>query len=95
MPETKHFANCMDCPHHETVPDPDPDDWFCDNDMAIVCTKTPNPKQNFDSKHQADHSPHRVVMCAIRPYNLRKEGDVPIWCPLKTSTAEAAQPAAS
>ncbi len=80
--------NCMDCEHHLVIPDPDPSDSFCDDDMAIVCTLTPNPKLNPGSQHKADQSEYRAVMVAIRPYNLRKEGDTPDWCPLNaTQTA--------
>lgn len=35
--ETK--KNCMDCPYHEVLPDPDPDDWFCDDDEKVNCKK--------------------------------------------------------
>jgi hypothetical protein len=31
--------NCMDCPFHEVQRDPDPDDWFCDDDEKVLCTK--------------------------------------------------------
>lgn len=31
--------NCMDCPHHRVYSDPDPDDWFCDDDEKVVCSK--------------------------------------------------------
>jgi hypothetical protein len=29
--ETKvhEIKNCTDCPFHEVQPDPDPNDWFC------------------------------------------------------------------
>jgi hypothetical protein len=74
---------CIDCEHHEVIDDKDPDDWFCDDDQAIVCTKVPNPTQNLESKWMSDHSPVRVVECSIRPYNLRKEGQAPDWCPLE------------
>jgi hypothetical protein len=30
---------CIDCPHHEVRSDPDPDDWFCDDDVKVVCLK--------------------------------------------------------
>lgn len=33
------IKNCLDCPHHNVLPDPDPDDWFNDDDMRVVCTK--------------------------------------------------------
>ena len=61
------IKNCLDCPHHSQRRDPDPNDWFCDDDMKVVCTKT---------------TPERVVTSAERPYNLRRECAVPPWCPL-------------
>lgn len=33
------IANCLDCPHHKLEMDPDPLDWFCDNDEKTVCGK--------------------------------------------------------
>lgn len=59
---------CINCPHHQVLPDPDPDDWFCDDDKKVVCTKVEPPKN---------------VAVAIRPYKLRVEALVPDWCPLK------------
>jgi hypothetical protein len=66
--KTLVIENCQDCPHHENRMDPDPDDWFCDDDMKVVCLKT-SRKDN-------------EITCACRPYNLRKESEVPKWCPL-------------
>ena len=60
------ISNCIDCPFHKVLPDPDPHDWFCDDDMKVVCTKKEN----------------KQITCACRPYNLRKESEVPEWCPL-------------
>jgi len=60
--------NCLDCAFHKILHDPDPDDWFCDDDMKIHCTKE-----------------EKDVMVSIRPYNLRKEGSSPKWCPLKNN----------
>ena len=37
--KTLKIDNCMDCPHHLVRPDPDPDDWFCDDDEKVVCTQ--------------------------------------------------------
>ena len=39
MTVTLKIENCVDCPFHEVQPDPDPDDWFCDDDVKVVCTK--------------------------------------------------------
>ncbi len=74
---------CLDCEHHEVILDKDPDDWFCDDDMAVVCKKVPNDTQNLESKWMSDHSSFKVVEPSIRPYNLRKESKSPEWCPLK------------
>jgi hypothetical protein len=76
---TKKFSNCMDCEHHQEVRDPDPDDWFCDDDVAVLCTVT---KPRKDSGF-----PYRVITCACRPYNTRKECDIPDWCPLRNLQA--------
>lgn len=75
-------TNCMDCKHHLVIPDPDPNDSFCDDDKAIVCSLEKNPRQNLRSIHRADHSEYRIISVAVRPYNLRKEDETPAWCPL-------------
>ena len=31
--------NCMDCGYHRVYSDPDLEDWFCDDDEKVVCTK--------------------------------------------------------
>lgn len=33
------IINCMECQYHEVRPDPDPDDWFNDDDVKVVCMK--------------------------------------------------------
>jgi prepilin-type N-terminal cleavage/methylation domain-containing protein len=58
--------NCMDCRYATVLPDPDPQDAFCDNDQKIVCNL------NYQ----------RPVAVAVRLYNLRKEATIPNWCPL-------------
>jgi len=59
--------NCIDCPYHEVRADPDPDDWFCDDDVKVICKKANN----------------RKITVACRPYNVRKECEIPDWCPIK------------
>ena len=58
--------NCLDCPKHHIAPDPDPHDWFCDDDVKVVCDEA-----------------RRNVTVACRLYNIRKESEIPEWCPLK------------
>lgn len=36
---TVEIKNCTECENHKVVPDPDMDDWFCDDDVAVVCSK--------------------------------------------------------
>lgn len=60
------IANCLDCPHHRVLPDPDPLDSFCVDDEKVVCKKSRN----------------RVVTQANRPYRTRREAAIPSWCPL-------------
>ena len=33
------MANCSECSEHEIQPDPDPFDWFCDDDVKVLCKK--------------------------------------------------------
>ena len=61
-------ANCTKCAFHEIQADPDPLDWFCDDDVKVVCTKT----------KRVDNS----ITIACRPYNVVKESKRPNWCPL-------------
>lgn len=33
------IINCMDCPYHIVKSDPDPNDWFNDDDEKVICSK--------------------------------------------------------
>jgi len=73
--------NCIDCKHHEVINDKDPDDWFCDDDVAVVCKLSPCTPDT-KSRYRSDHSSFRRVASACRPYRLRAESETPKWCPL-------------
>lgn len=77
--------NCLDCSHHVVIRDrdPDPTDWFCDDDVAVTCTLTKNPTIDAQSKYVSNRNEFRSVTCGCRPYRARKESTVPEWCPLK------------
>lgn len=30
-------GNCIDCQKHRVLADRDPDDWFCDDDVKVIC----------------------------------------------------------
>lgn len=34
------YSNCTKCPAHVVQSDPDPHDWFCDDDVKVVCKHT-------------------------------------------------------
>lgn len=79
----KKITNCLDCPDRELINDRDPDDWFCDDDTAVVCTKTKNKNQDLTSKWMSNRSKFKSVTSSCRPYNLKKESTIPRWCPKK------------
>lgn len=60
------YKNCIDCPAHKVLPDPDPTDWFNDDDVKVVC----------------GHKHNKNITVACRPYNTRRECKTPDWCPL-------------
>lgn len=67
--------NCIDCPNHGEVRDPDPEDSFCNDDMAVMCMlKEPEKGERF---------PRRAVTSSCRPYRLKEECEIPKWCPLR------------
>lgn len=33
------ITSCMKCPYSIILPDPDPYDWFCDDDVRVFCKK--------------------------------------------------------
>lgn len=76
------MKNCLDCPKHAIINDPDPHDWFCSDDVAVVCQGTLNQARDTQSKYMADHSEYRPVTVSCRPYNTRNESNTPDWCPL-------------
>lgn len=75
--------NCLECEYHEIVADPDPHDWFCDDDVAVVCSKVKNPNKDENSIYNASRNSFRIITCACRPYNIKKESKTPKWCPTK------------
>jgi hypothetical protein len=75
--------SCITCGAHQVIPDPDPHDWFCDDDLAVVCTNVLNPKRDMTSDYMADTSEHRTITVSCRPYNIEKETKIPSWCPGK------------
>jgi len=77
-----NIDNCIDCGAHIIEPDPDPTDWFCDDDVKVRCTKAHNQTPQLHSSGQTMvGEPYITVAC--RPYRTRHECSVPDWCPIK------------
>ncbi len=82
--KTKLPLSCLKCPNHKVISDPDPNDWFCDDDVAVVCTVSPNKERNCVSKWRTDRQEFAIIGASIRPYNIKKEiTNIPTWCPLR------------
>lgn len=77
-----NIESCMDCEYHKVINDRDPDDWFCDDDCAVVCTLKGNDIKNMDSEYPADWNPYKCITSSCRPYKTRAETTpIPKWCP--------------
>lgn len=63
--------NCLDCAFHKVQRDPDPYDWFCDDDEKTICTKT-----------STGDGEYRTITSGNRPYQTRRESLRPRRCPL-------------
>jgi len=73
---TLKLQKCINCPHHCVEADPDPSDWFCDDDVKVRCTES---KATY--RGNCCYEPYITVGC--RPYRVKEESDVPSWCPLQ------------
>lgn len=60
--------SCEGCPDCEKRITPDPDDWFCDDEVTVVCKAV---------------SGGYVMAKQIRPYLVHERCPVPQWCPKK------------
>ena len=85
LKESDLDGTCLRCPNHEVIPDPDPDDWFNDDDCALVCNLVPNPTQDPKSSRHSGRQRQRCVTSCCRPtrHMLAVESAIPPWCPLK------------
>ena len=75
------IKSCLNCSSHEVINDPDPLDWFCVDDMAIICKEKLNDNQDPESIWTSNRNKYKSVTCSCRPYNLEKESGIPDWCP--------------
>jgi len=83
MEKTTKITSCVQCPHHSVIADPDPHDWFNDDDVAVVCKKT-EQEPDLESEYRADRQKHKVISSGDRPYQITESNiQIPKWCPLK------------
>ena len=60
-------TSCMDCPKHEVQSDPDPNDWFCDDDKKVYCREAKR---------------YSTVACRPYNLR-KETTPIPDWCPLR------------
>lgn len=79
------ITNCIKCPHHKIVHDPDPHDSFNFDDVAVVCTITDDDPKGIGGRYfNHSHIKKKAITIACRPYNVEKEcNHIPTWCPLR------------
>jgi hypothetical protein len=82
------ITHCTDCKFHRVIPDPDPSDSFNYDDIAVICIMSANPNYDPSSKYASDRQKNRVITYSCRPYNKKKESEVPLWCPLAEKLKE-------
>ena len=70
MKKSLTIEQCRKCPHCRILPDPDPTDWFNDDDQKAICV---HPQSIDDRKFGKD------IEGMLRPY---EKVDIPKWCPL-------------
>jgi len=75
------LETCLECSEHEIISDPDPHDWFCDDDVAVICKLTMNPNRDIKSIYISDQNEFRGVAISCRPHHLNLECIIPNWCP--------------
>jgi len=75
------IKTCMDCNYHKVIKDPDPKDWFCDDDCAVVCILKENDNRKEISEYSSDMNPYKCITCSCRPHHVKKETTIPKWCP--------------
>jgi len=78
--KTQAITDCTKCVSHSIINDADPDDWFLDDDVAVVCQLTINDKKDLNSRHPADRSDFKSIIVGERPYKV-KTVNAPKWCP--------------
>lgn len=67
-------SGCAICAHSRVMADPDPNDWFCDDDVKVLCAAAKRDPNTGELKN--------VITCACRPYMVAKECSyIPSWCP--------------
>lgn len=82
MEKTIKITNCLQCPNHQVINDSDPYDSFCSDDLAVVCILSKNLERDPQSRYVADKQEFRCITRSCRPHHLKKESDIPKWCPL-------------
>lgn len=74
------ITSCVDCPNCLVENDPDPYDSFYSDDLKARCRLSTNAPILTEYGIGVGN-PYITVAC--RPDMLRKETEIPDWCPIK------------
>jgi hypothetical protein len=80
------MKNCIQCIHHKVVNDRDSDDWFNDDDCAVLCTLTKAEKGDL-GPNVGGLWEFKATAVSCRPYQIERDAIIPVWCPLKKKHA--------
>lgn len=75
MSLTVSIEKCTQCASHIVEPDPDPEDWFCDDDVKVRCVRS-------SALYRGNFRKEPYITVGCRPYRIKDEADIPDWCPL-------------
>jgi len=79
------ITNCLECPSHCIITEPNQPDWFTDDDVIVVC-KEKEQEPNLESEYEVERQNYKPVSPGDKPYQLKKSNiQIPRWCPLKFS----------
>ena len=86
---TLKIENCLDCPNSVKVSDPGSSDSFDASDESLCCKLTPVPADHRQTDRGALFPGRIIVACERWPSRMRKEAEVPGWCPLDQGSTVA------
>lgn len=71
--EGENSFRCASCDRCRIIPDPDPFDWFCDDDEAVYCTEVKDYIARGLRPYEVDKVSVKVSRCPLMTKKMREE----------------------